>query len=103
MIETSSSRSPGTSVKRSWMCAMRSKFTVERAPHHPDDLVALLEQQLGEVRAVLSGDTGDQRAASWHGHCFRPGHVPEANGLLHRLEHERSLAVVASSAQTSTR
>ncbi len=29
IIDTSSSRSPGTKVMRSWMWAMRSKFTVE--------------------------------------------------------------------------
>ena len=32
------------------------------AAHHADDLVALLEQQLGQIRAVLAGDAGDQRA-----------------------------------------
>ena len=44
------------------MCAMRSKFTVRAAADHADDLVALVEQQLGEVRAVLAGDAGDERA-----------------------------------------
>jgi hypothetical protein len=29
--------------------------------HHADDLVALLEQELGQVRAVLAGDAGDER------------------------------------------
>ena len=32
------------------------------APDHAVDLVALLEQQLGQVGAVLSGDAGDQGA-----------------------------------------
>ena len=30
------------------------------AAHHAVDLVALLEQQLGEVGAVLAGDAGDE-------------------------------------------
>ena len=32
-----------------------------RAARHADDAVALLEQQFCEVRAVLAGDTGDER------------------------------------------
>ena len=40
------------------------------AADHPVDLVALLEQQLGQVRTVLAGDPGDQRAA-------RGGHAAE--------------------------
>ena len=50
---------------------MRSKFTVERAPDHADDLVALVEQELGEVGAVLAGDAGDERALG-HGDRFYP-------------------------------
>jgi len=36
---------------------------VERggAPDDPVHLIPLLEQQLGEVRTILAGDTGDQR------------------------------------------
>ena len=33
-----------------------------RAADHAEHLVALLEQQLGEVRPVLAGDAGDERA-----------------------------------------
>ncbi len=33
-----------------------------RPPHHADDLVALLEQELGQVRPVLTGHAGDQRS-----------------------------------------
>ena len=40
---------------------MRSKFTVLERRTMPNDLVALVEQQLGEVGAVLAGDAGDQR------------------------------------------
>ena len=36
------------------------------APRHPEDLVVLLEQQLGEVRAVLARDPCDQRSATRH-------------------------------------
>ena len=32
----------------------------------PEHLVALVQQQLGQVRAVLAGDAGDQRAARAH-------------------------------------
>ena len=35
------------------------------AAHHADHLVALVEQQLGQVRAVLAGDAGDQGALAW--------------------------------------
>src|SRR5262249_12493212 len=35
-------------------------------PHHADDAIALLEQELGEVGAVLPGDAGDQCASSRH-------------------------------------
>ena len=46
------------------------------AAHHAEDLVALLQQQLGQVRAVLPGDAGDQ--------CAR---------LCHRLPFNSSVAV----------
>ena len=39
---------------------MRSKFTRGAAADHADDLVALVEQELGEVGAVLAGDAGDE-------------------------------------------
>lgn len=38
--------------------------------HHPVDLVALVEQQLGQVRTVLTRNAGDQSAA-------RGGHAAE--------------------------
>src|SRR3989449_10776127 len=37
---------------------------VRGTAHHAHDLVALRQQQLGEIRAVLSRDPGDQRGAS---------------------------------------
>ena len=40
-------------------------------PHHADDLVALGEQELGEVGAVLAGDPGDERFR----HSLDPGRV----------------------------
>ena len=46
-----------------------------RAAHHAEDLVALVEQQLGEVRAVLSGDAGDERAARRHATTVATGPV----------------------------
>ena len=62
---------------RSCRWAMRSKLTVLTAPHHADHLVALVEQQLGEVGAVLAGDAGDERTLghgvrfyrAWSGVC----------------------------------
>ena len=37
-----------------------------RPPDDPDDLVPLVEQELGEQRSVLAGDAGDQRAPRSH-------------------------------------
>lgn len=37
-----------------------------RTPHHANDVVAFVEQKFGEIRAVLSGDSRDERFA-WHG------------------------------------
>ena len=34
---------------------------VARPPHDPVNSVAFLQKQLGQIRAVLSGDAGDQR------------------------------------------
>src|SRR5207248_1381907 len=42
------------------------EFLRRGTAHHAVDLIALLEQQLGEVRAVLAGDAGDQRRARAH-------------------------------------
>src|SRR6185369_8626829 len=39
--------------------------------HHPVHLVALFEEELGEVAAVLAGDSGDQRSL-WHGRRSLP-------------------------------
>ena len=57
---------------RSWMWAMRSKLTVLRPADHADHLVALVEQQLGQVGAVLAGDAGDERTLG-HGRRFYLG------------------------------
>jgi hypothetical protein len=38
-----------------------------RAPHRPEDLVATLEEELGEQRPVLPSDAGDERAPGGHG------------------------------------
>ena len=40
---------------------MRPVLKVDDAADEAVHLVALLEQQLGQVRAVLPGDAGDQR------------------------------------------
>src|SRR3972149_67675 len=37
------------------------------ATHHPDDIVAFVQQELGQVRAVLPGYTGDQSHGFAHG------------------------------------
>ena len=59
-----SSRSAGRSVMRSSRCSMRQRFGALEPPDDAGDFVALLEQQLREVRAVLSGDAGDDCALS---------------------------------------
>ena len=41
---------------------MRHTFGRAQAADDAEDFVALLEQQLREVGAVLAGDAGDQRA-----------------------------------------
>ena len=45
---------------------MRSKVTVEVRRTMPIDLVALVEQQFGQVGAVLAGDSGDERTLGHH-------------------------------------
>ena len=48
-----------------------------RAAHHAVDLVALLEQELGQVGAVLAGDPSDQGASPFR---HRPGRVHASAG-----------------------
>jgi hypothetical protein len=42
-----------------------------RAARHPDDAVAALQQELRQERAVLPGDSGDQRGFLWHESSFQ--------------------------------
>ena len=58
---------------------MRSKFTVLERRTMPIDLVALVEQELGEVGAVLAGDAGDQRPAL----CLRRHQITLAGACAH--------------------
>jgi hypothetical protein len=51
-----------------------------RAPHHAGDLVPALEQQLREVRAILAGDAGDERAPIHR----RPAHRVDATAVRSR-------------------
>ena len=48
---------------------MGNAFEVDgrRPPHHSNHLVTLLQQMLGEVRTVLTGDAGDERSFGTHG------------------------------------
>ena len=46
------------------MWSMRSVLKVDAPPDEAVDLVALAQQEFGEVAAVLAGDAGDDRA-SW--------------------------------------
>ena len=69
-----SSRSPRTSAIRPRRCSEQPSERPARVAHEAGDLVALLEQQLRQERAVLAGDAGDQGAsglrrtdAAWHG------------------------------------
>ena len=58
-----------------------------RAPDHADHLVALREEELGEVGAVLAGDAGDERARG-HGHrCTRRPASCLPTGLTCRPHH----------------
>ena len=57
-----SSRSPGAGRAGPGSASRRSKFSVGGAADHAVDLVALLQQELGQVAAVLAGDAGDQCA-----------------------------------------
>ena len=53
---------------------MRSTFSVDGAADDAEDLVALVEQELGQVRAVLARDARDQRAPRLaHPASCRPG------------------------------
>ena len=65
MSECWSSRSAGDELDA--VEQVRDALVASRAsaPHDADDLVALREQELGEVRAVLAGDPGDERGAAW--------------------------------------
>ena len=45
---------------------MRSTFSVDARARHPEHLVAFLEQELGEVGAVLPRDSRDQRPPIRH-------------------------------------
>ena len=72
---------------------MRSKLKVARPPHHPEDVISLVEQELGEVAPVLAGDSRNQR--SWHNLlpvsrcpldaavCPRDEYSPPARGMLY--------------------
>ena len=60
-MDASSSRSAGTRVRRSVRWEIRSKVTVLLRRCSPTTVVALVEQQLGQVGAVLAGDPGDER------------------------------------------
>ena len=57
-----------TGDKREPVLDAGDAFEVDRAraPHHADDLVPLLEQQFGQVGAVLARDPGDERAFGHH-------------------------------------
>jgi hypothetical protein len=57
---------------------MRSNFSVEAPADHAVDLVALVEQELGEVGPVLAGDAGDQCALGCHRRQARTIHIVAA-------------------------
>ena len=71
MSETWSSRSPGTSVELVLEVLDALEVLGAAAAHHADDLVALRQQELGEIGAVLSGDAGDERTCG-HGSTVYP-------------------------------
>ena len=46
-------------------------MVVDRSPHDADDVVAVLEEQLGQVRTVLAADAGDQSTPRGHPSMIR--------------------------------
>src|SRR6267378_4435029 len=64
-----------------WMCVLQvvDPSTIHRggSAHDAVHLVALLQKELGEIRAVLPRDAGNQRP-SWHGKSlgFRGSRMP---------------------------
>ena len=82
----SSSRSACSSSTRSRTPA-RFSYGVSSCGHDADDLVAALEQELGEVRAVLAADAGDERL-----HSMQPPHVRPRLAQAERAHARRSAA-----------
>ena len=52
------------------------------AAHHPDDVVALVQQELGQIRAVLAGDAGDKSALA-----LRHGGIPSSVYSVFRISY----------------
>ena len=52
--------------------AREGRVVVDRPANHADDLVATLEQELREVRAVLAADAGDESTPHGHPSMIRP-------------------------------
>ena len=77
--------------------AMRSSVSVLERRIMPDDPVALVEQELGQVPAVLAGDAGDQRAG--YGCEFPMG----SSGRSARRTGDRTLATGASRRRAAAR
>ena len=69
-----------------------------RPARHADDAVALVEQQLGEIRAVLAGDPGDQgRLPVGHRGEYREGSTPSR--WKRARQFARNVVVLNSSAR----
>ena len=68
-----------------------------RTPHHPDDVVLLREQELGEIGAVLSGDAGDERTSAMR-QVYPARDAPSAKwvGNCRKNLANRSVSAVAS-------
>jgi hypothetical protein len=58
--------------------------------HDPEHLVAVLHEQLGEVRAVLASDSGHERAAGGHCHRIFSGLRPPLKCCASRLRRSPS-------------
>ena len=76
MSDTSSRRSPATSSML--VLDVRDALEVQRArpPHHADHRVALRQQELGQVRAVLARHARNQCPFCHRGNASRPANGP---------------------------
>jgi hypothetical protein len=62
-----------------------SSLRIVLSPDHSVDLIALADEQLGQIATVLSGDTGDQRARHGTSSWLCPTRRPKGEGRCNWL------------------